>query len=191
MKVLGSRARDVLVRGAVRTIAAHFILLVVVVIDGVEVRIVGHGRMEGRVEHERHLLVGHNGAAGVDAEDGGRVMERRELGDLVHRLHDFVGDERRLGECLARGDDAVADGVDLVHRGEDARLAVHKFFEDEGDGFGMVRKFLFDDVLLPLCLVRELAARDADAFAGTLGDDALRLHVDELILERGAPRVDD
>ena len=127
VQVLRRRLRDELVRSAVRAVLSDLIGLVIVVIDRVQVRIIGHGGMEGRIEDERHLFIGHDGAAGVDAEDRRRVVQRRKFGDLVHRLHHFVGDERGLLERLAGGDDAVSDGVDLVHRADDARFPVDQF----------------------------------------------------------------
>ena len=190
-EILRRLARNILVGGAVCAVSADMVCLVIVIVDGVHVGVVGHGGMEGGIEDEGHLLAGHDGATGIYAQNGRGIVEGRELGDLLHRDHHFIGDEGGLLEGLARSDDAVADGVDLIHGGNDARLLIDELTKDEGDGLGVVGQLLLDDEGLAVCLVGELAAGDADALAPALGEHGLVLHVDELIFERGTPRIDD
>ena len=147
--------------------------------------------MEGGIKDERHFLIGHDRTAGVNALDRRRIVQRRKLRDLIHRFHDLVGDERRLLECLARSDNAVTYGVDLVHRLDDARLAVDELVQDKLNGFGVIRDLLLDNKGLAQRLMRETAALDPDALDVALCEDFLRLDVDELIFQRRTACVDD
>lgn len=147
--------------------------------------------METRIEHEHHRRARHRRLAGPDADDRCGVVQGGEILDLLHEHHRFFRDERGLFEGLSRGDDAMPHRIDFLHRRYDARLFVREFFENELHGDVVVGHGLFDHRLLSLCLMGEFGTLDADPLAIALGDDLLGLHVDELIFEGGAPRIDD
>ena len=153
----------------------------------------GHGLMEGGVEHGDHGDLAHDGAAGVDAGDVGGIVQRGEGGALLDGLHHFVVDEHGGGELLAAVDHAVTDRVDLFHGVDHAVLGAGEFINDGGNGLGMRgHGHVFVKNRFPLHQRRVLEVTvDADALAQPLGHDGLGLHVDELIFEGGAARVDD
>ena len=66
---------DVAVAGAVEAVAADVVLLIVLVGDGVDVGLGGHGHMEGGVEHGHLGRLGHDLLAGLDAHEIGGVVE--------------------------------------------------------------------------------------------------------------------
>lgn len=179
------------VAGAVRAVSSHFVFLIICVIYGVHIRIFGHREMESRVEDQSHGRFGHRRAAGLDADDCGGIVQGREILDLFHHRHGFGRNERRLFECFARSDHSVTDRIDFFHRRNHARFFIRQRFQHQLYGDVMVGHGLFDDNFLSACFMRELGAVDADTLAVALGDDLLRLHVDKLIFEGRASRIDD
>ena len=150
--------------------------------------------MEGGVEDADlgHVLA-HDLDAGVDAGDVGGVVQGGEGGALLERGHDLVGYQHAARELLAAVDDAVADGVNLVHGAHDAVLGAGELVDDGGYGLGVAGQ---GDVLVEDGLIANKrgvleVTVDADALAQALGEELLALHVDELILQRGAAGVDD
>ncbi len=174
-----------------KPVFAHFMLFVIVVIDAVHIGIVGHRRMERGIEYHCHFLALHDGTAGVDPQNRGRIVQRRKLGKRFEHLHGLVGDERGFRELFARSDDAMPHRVDFVHRFDDADLFIGQFFEHERNGVGVAFHFFFEHETFTPRFMRKFAARDADPLARTLCDRLFGLHVDKLIFERGTPRVDD
>ena len=121
------------------------------------------------------------------------VVQGGEGGALLERGHDLVGYQHAARELLAAVDDAVADGVNLVHGAHDAVLGAGELVDDGGYGLGVAGQ---GDVLVEDGLIAHKrgvleVTVDADALAQALGEELLALHVDELILQRGAAGVDD
>ena len=168
-------------------VAPDLVVFIVLIGDGVQIRMLGHGLVEGGVEH-RHLghVVAQDGPAGLDADDVGRIMQRRQGGAVLHRLHDLVGDEDGAGEALAAVDHPVTHRVDLLHGGDDAVLGIHQSVQHGLDGLGVGGHGHIgglDGLLaLHLGLVGELAV-DADALAEALGQQMAGFRVQQLILQ--------
>ena len=107
-------------------VAAHLVLLVVLVGQGVGVGHRGHGLVEGGVEHGHLGHVGaHDGGAGLDAQDVGGVVQGGQGDARLHGGEHLPVDAYGVGEGLAAVDDAVAHCVDLLHGGDDAVFRVH------------------------------------------------------------------
>ena len=120
------------------------------------------------------------------------VVQRRERDQALNALDDLVVDQHRLAEQRAALDDAVADCGNLAEILDDADLAVEQRILDLLKRFGVV---LHADLDLLLAAVRGLVAENAhlkaDLLAVALGEHLLVVHVDQLILERGAAGVDN
>ena len=147
--------------------------------------------MESGVEHSHHGGVGHEGLAGLDADDVGGIVQRSQRVALLDGGHDLVGDEHGGGELLTAVNHTVAHRVDLVHGGDHAVLLVHQSVEHGLDGLrvgGHGHVGLFDG-LLAGGLVGELAV-DADALTQTLGQNLLSLRIEQLILQGRTAGVD-
>ena len=190
---LGAAGGDIAVRGAVEAVAADAVLLVIIIGDRVHIGLSGHGLVESSVEHGDHRDVAHNGLAGVDAGDVGGVVQRSEGDALFDRLHDLVVDQHGGGKLLAAVDDAVTDGVNLLHRAYNAVFLARQLVDDSGDRLGVRGHgdvFVEDRLVAYERAVLEMAV-DADALAKALGHDGFALHVDQLIFQRGAACVDD
>ena len=175
------------VRGAMEAVAADLVVFIVLIGDGVQIRMLGHGLVEGRVEH-RHLghIVAQDGPAGLDADDVGRIMQRRQGGAVLHRLHHLVGDEDGAGEALAAVDHPVTHRVDLLHGGDDAVVRVHQGGQHRLDGLGMgghgdVRR-RHGGLALHLGLIGEFSV-NADALAQAFGQQMAGFRVQQLILQ--------
>ena len=168
-------------------VAADLVVFIVLIGDGVQIRMLGHGLVEGRVEH-RHLghIVAQDGPAGLDADDVGRIMQRRQGGAVLHRLHHLVGDEDGAGEALAAVDHPVTHRVDLLHGGDDAVVRVHQGGQHRLDGLGMgghgdVRR-RHGGLALHLGLIGEFSV-NADALAQAFGQQMAGFRVQQLILQ--------
>ena len=175
-------------------VTAHAVVGVIVVRQGIHKGLGGHGLVERGVKHAdlRHVLA-HDLDAGVDAGDVGRVVQGGEGSAVLQRLHDLVGDEHAAGKLLAAVDDAMSDRVDLVHGAHNAVFQAGELVDDRSDGLcvaGEGNILVEDGLVSDQRGVLEMTV-DADALAQTLGEKLLILHVDELILQRRASRVDD
>ena len=120
----------------------------------------------------------------------GNRVQRRDVAALFQVCEHLLVDEHRLGQPFAAVDDAVADGADLVHIGQAAVLLVQQAVDERlrrlrVGGHGN----LGGEVGLAGGVVRDFAV-DADALTKPLGDDLPRVHIEKLILQRRAARVD-
>ena len=176
-------------------VAADLVLLVILIGDGVQIGVLGHGLVEGRVEH-RHLghVVAQHRPAGLNADDVGGVMQRRQGGAVLHRLHHLVGDENGAGEALAAVDHPVTHRVDLLHGGDDAVVRVHQGGQHRLDGLGMgghgdVRR-RHGGLALHLGLIGEFSV-NADALAQAFGQQMAGFRIQQLIFQRRAAGIDN
>ncbi len=190
---LCAAAGNIAVRGAVEAVAADAVVLIVFIGNCVHVCLAGHGLMEGGIEHRDHGNVAHNVAAGVDADDVCWVVQGSEGGALLESFHDGIVDAHGGSELLAAVNDAVTDGVDLLHGCDNAVLGAGELVDDGCYCLGMGGHC---DVLVEYGLaadqrgVLEVTVK-ADALAQTLSHDRLGLHVDQLILQGRAACVDN
>ena len=183
---------DVPVRRAVEAVAPHPVLLIEGVGDTVEVRVLGHGLVEGRIEHgDLRNALPQRCAAGENARDIRRVVGERRT--CLHRAQHVLVDQDGLGEALAAVDDAMADGTDLVHGGDDAVFRVGQRAQHLADrlGVGGHRQLLrvADGSAGQLRLIGKAAVK-ADALAQPLRQKHTRLRVEQLVLQRRASCVD-
>ena len=188
----GGPLGHVLVAGAVETVAADLVLLIVLIGQGIGVGHGGHGLVEGGVEHGHHGGAGHQLLAGLDADDVGGVVQGGQRIALLDGGHHLVGDQDRLGELLAAVDHPVAHRVDLLHGADNAVLLVHQGVEHGLNGLrvgGHSHVGVLDGVLAG-GLIGELAV-DADALAQALRQHLLGVRVEKLVLQGRASCVDD
>ena len=90
-------------------------------------------------------------------------------------------------------DDAVADGVDLLHGGDHTVLGAGQLVDDRGNGLGVRghrQVFVKDRLAADERGVLQVTV-DADALAQALGQEMFGLHVDQLIFQRRAAGIDD
>ena len=173
-------------------VAAHLVLLVVLVGQGVGVGHRGHGLVEGGVEHGHHGHAGHHLLAGPDARQVGGVVERGQGDAVLDGFEHRVVNQHGLVECLAAVDHPVSHRADFAHGGNHAVVLVRQGVQHGLDGLGVGGHGDVDGVqgVLPLGLVGEFAV-DADALAQALGQQNAARRVQKLILQGGTPRVDD
>ena len=129
---------DVAVAGAMETVAAHAMLLVELVGQGVHVGVVGHGLVEGGVEDAHLREVGQQGLNGVYAFDVGGVVERCQVVAGLEVTHHLGGEDDTLGELLAAVHHAVAYGAELMEVAQHGVLALGEDLEDELHAGGML-----------------------------------------------------
>ncbi len=148
--------------------------------------------MESGIKHHHlgHILA-ESRRGRPDALDVGLVMKGRQRGVIVDILNDRLRHQNGtivFGPALH---DAVADGRHLAEIVDDLALALQQRVLDLIEGGGMVgHVYLPGFHIAVLGFVSEFAI-DADALAVALGQHHFPVHIDELVFERGAPRVDD
>ena len=112
---------------------------------------------------------------------------------LLKSLHDLVGDENGGCELLAAVDDTVADSVDLLHGADNTVLGTCELVDNSCNSLsvgGQSNVLVEDGLAADQRAVLEVTV-DTDALAKTLSHDRLGLHVDKLVLQRGAACVDN
>ena len=149
--------------------------------------------MESGVEHCDHGHVAHDCLACLDAGEVCGVVQRPEGNALFNSVHDRPVDENGLGEFLTAVEHAVADSVYLAHGGDHAVLRAYELVDRCGDSLGMRGH---GDIRFKNLLVADQRGVlemtvNADALAQALSHDLFGLHVDQLILERGAAGIDN
>ena len=178
--------------GAVEAVAADLVLLIVLIGQGVGVGHGGHGLVECGVKHGHLGHVGaHDGGAGLDAGDVGRVVQGGQGDALLQGGHHLVVDLHGGGEGLAAVDHPVAHRLDLLHGAHHAVGRVHQGVQHRLNGLGMGghSHVLGVDGLLAGGLVGKFPV-DADALAQALGQHLLAVGVQQLVLQGRAAGVD-
>ena len=177
--------------GAVEAVAADVVLLIILIGNGVDIRLGGHGHVESGVEHGNLGRLGHDLLAGLDAHEVGGVVEGPKGDALLDGLDAGVVDDAAGGEGHAAVEDTVAHSGNLIGGGDDALGGVHHDVQHCLDGLVVGGH---GDILLHVLTAGDLvgqAAVDADALAQALGEHLAALGLHELILQGRAARVDD
>ena len=148
--------------------------------------------MESGVENSNHRnLIAHDLAASLNAHDVSGVVERTEGDAALNSVHASLVNENRLCKFDAAVENTVTNGGNLAHGAYNAVFGRNELVEN---GFNSLCVGGHGKV----CFKNRLAVNegfmldvtvDTYAFAKTDGVDALVLHVNELILQRGAAGV--
>ena len=172
------------VAGAVEAVAAHFVLLKVLIGKRVQISLLFHVHAESGIEHSDVGLAGSSCLAGLDAHEVCRIVEGCQVEAVLDGfLHLLVNDDR-VAVVGAAVDHAVADGRNFIGAGDDAALLVDQSVHDHLDGFLVGRHGLFELHLILACRrMSQDRTFDSDSLAKALCENALIDHVDELILE--------
>ena len=148
--------------------------------------------MERRVKDRDLRLAGHGLFAGLDAHEVGGVVQRAEGDAVADGLLAGLVDDAGGNELVTAVQHAVADGVDLIDRLDDAVLSVNQNGHNGLDGlFVRGHGDVLDQLLVGGDGLVVESAVDADALAKTLGGDVAGIGVHELILQARAAGVDD
>ena len=148
--------------------------------------------MERRIEYCNHGCVRHYRLAGAHSHEVRWIVERRERRKLFDDLDHIIVDKNGFAELFTAVNYAVTYGVYLVHTAENTNFLIGKYVKDHLDSIGMILHVLLDfDRILPGGLILQKRAFDAYTLTKTLRNDFARVHIYELILERGASRIYD
>ena len=149
---------DELVGSTVEAVLANAHLLVVLRIDCVHRRAVGHRLVEGRIEnrHIRNAL--EDLLASLNAAKIRRHVKRSELNELLQGSHDLACHLDGILEGLRAVKDAVTDGINVLRSAK-----------------------LLDHLLESLGVI--LRASAADTLHKPLGEALALLHGEELVFE--------
>ena len=179
------------VRCAVEAVLSYVQLLVALVGKAVHERLLRHGGMERGIEYDylrsrsRNYLL-----ACSQGERVGVVMYRCELCEVVYLLDNFVCNEGGLAEDLSALYYSVAYGGDLTHAVDDLALAGGEYLNELLERLGVGRELAVSlDCPAVERGVLDMAV-DTDTVAVALCNNALVLHIDKLVLQRGAAGID-
>ena len=192
LEELRRRLGDELVRGAVETVLADPVLLVVLRVQSVLRGIRRHRLVERRVEHAdvRHAL--EDLLARLHAAEVRRHVERAEFHELFALREIRLVHYRGVLENLRAVQDAVAYRVHLGEGLEDPVLRIGERGHDFLERGRVVRRLdVLRELVLARLLVDEPRAGDADALDEPLAEHLLALHVEELELQRRRTAIDD
>ena len=179
------------VRCAVEAVLSYVQLLVALVGKTVHERLLRHGGMERGIEYDylrsrsRNYLL-----ACSQGERVGVVMYRCELCEVVYLLDNFVCNEGGLAEDLSALYYSVAYGGDLTHAVDDLALAGGEYLNELLERLGVGRELTVSlDCPAVERGVLDMTI-DTDTVAVALCNNALVLHIDKLVLQRGAAGID-
>ena len=177
---------------SVEPVAPDLVLLVIAVGKTIDVGMLRHGLMEGRIEHRDLRYGGKDLGDGLDSHDIGGIVKRREGNALSEGRHHLRIQLYGGRELFARVDDPVSDGAQLAQRGQHPMPLVHKGIKDKLDAHLVIRDGGHLDHRFHTRLgVLDLRPVDTDTLHQPLREDALRIHVEKLILQGRAAAVDD
>lgn len=108
-------------------------------------------------------------------------MQGRQLDIVAAFFHYLVVDEHGAVEIFGAVYETVPHRVDLLHRRDRAVFGMDESLQNQTDCHFMVGHILFDDLFALVRLVFENGFGKTDALAAALGDNALGVHIDELI----------
>ena len=106
------------------TIAAHTVLLVQLVGNGIHISLGRHGLVEGGVEHADLGQTRYQLLHSVDTLQVGRVVQWSQVRALLEGLQYLVGEYYRLVELLAAMHHTVSYGINLVKTLDDTNFGV-------------------------------------------------------------------
>ena len=176
---------------SVKTVFPYAEFLVIVVGNAVEISLLGHSRVESRIENDYHRNVGKNGFAGFDSHNVGGIVEGSKLDVFAADAENVVGYENGGIIVFRAVNHSVADGGDFVHRGDDAAFLVHEGVENHSYRDGVIGHGIGENEFLSVSFMSKFASFDTYPFAKTFGYDGFVLHIDELIFKTGAACVDN
>jgi len=189
---LGTHLGHILVARSVEAVLADAVLVVVGVGQCVEVvhrrnRLVERGVEDGYLGRAGEHLLNRE-----DTFEVGGVVQRGDVEQAADFLLDLLVDQAAGREELASVGHAVADGLHLVERGDDAVCGVRQCVEHQTDAGRVVGNRLVQlELLLADGLVGQVAFGQADTLDKAFREQLARrgLHVDDLILNRRGTAV--
>ena len=186
----GCAGGDETMRGAVEAIAAHLVVLIVFVGDGIGVGHGRHGLMEGGVKDGdlRHLVT-QSGLAGVDADDVRRIVKGCIGGAFFQGFHDFIVNYRGAGKGFAAMDNTVTYRVNGIHGFDNAAFGIGQNIENELYSDFMIRNRLLDFLFLAIPFVSQLGIGKTDFFYQPFCHDFFIVHVYQLVFQGRAAAV--
>ena len=143
--------------------------------------------MKRRVKDNRVGNTGHEIHAGVDALERRRVVQRCQLGEGLDVCEDLIVDQGALVKLLSTVDNAMAHGVDHVQTAQILDQGV----DNDLHGLEVVFHRLGDDLVVIAVPLLAKGVVAANLLAQALGDNALVVHVDNLVLKRRTTGIDN
>ena len=177
--------------GAMEAIAPDFVFLIIFIREAVQIGLLRHGLMKGRIKDRHHRHARHDLHAGTDTDQVGRIVQRRQIAAFFDSPHHLFINQYRAGEALSSVHHAMSHRADLGQGSDDALLLVRQFFDYQLHRSGMIRhirNFLY--FFSARLLMGDVASVNADPLAQTLGQNFFRIAVDELIFQRRTSAVD-
>ena len=169
--------------GAVEAVATHTILAVELLGEGIHVGIVGHGLVEGGVEHTDLGNLGQQSADSIDTLDIGGIVQRSEVVASLKGLHHLGSEQHALVELLTTMYHTVTYSIQFVEVLQHGVLTLSEHLEDPLYTGSVLGDWALHLVLLTIELDIDKTIGQTDLLDTTTGDDALVIHVIKGILD--------
>ncbi len=171
-------------------IAAHAVLLIEFVGDGIHIGLGGHGLVESGIEDAHLRQTGHEFLHGIHALQVGGVVQGSQVADGLEGLKHLVGEQHALVELLAAVHHAMTHGIDFLQVLDDTNLGVSQQREDELHALGMLGDVVHDLLLLAIGQFHlDESAVEAHTLCTAAGHHALVVHIVQCILDRTTSTV--
>ena len=193
LQVSGRLARDVGVRGAMKTVAAHVVGMVPGVRYRVAICVCGQALVKGGIEHRHLRHLREEPQADLDAGQIGRVMQRGERAQHPQCLDNLGINQRWRAESLAAMHNPMSDAIETEFS---CRPRFPQQCQDLFESLCMVghgqrpRDFLAHAVRV-LPIVEESTLRLTDAIQAAATQYLSVRHVDDAVLNGGTSGIDD
>ena len=183
----------VAVARAVSAVAADTIIVVVASRQRVHVGLRGHGGVKGRVKDGDLGRAWHERGHHIDAGVSRRVVQRRQLLTQLKFLAGRPVDDDGLGEVLAAGHDAVADGVNLRKVADGTLRIVHQRFQKflQALGYRHIRHMIGDLLEIGRKGHVHVSVGGSHLLGQALHERNLAVSLDKLALQRRRTRIHD
>ena len=189
---VSQRLCDEAVGSTVEAVLSDVQLFVALIGQTVHECLFRHGGMERGIENDYlRSSSGNDLLAGSQCERVRVIMYGSQFRQVVYLLDNLVCNECCLAEYLSALYYSVANSGDLAHAVDDLALACGEYFNKLFKSFGVGRECAVGLYLSSVEGGVLDVAVNADTVTVSLGDNALVLHVDELVLQRGAAGVDN
>ena len=184
---------DETVGSSVEAITADGIFFIVFIRNTEHVCFFGHGLMEGGIENSDHgSFFSENFLASFHSNSLGRVMKRAKIAEFYADIFDeFIGDKGGNFVFFGTVKGSVTDSFDFADVSNNFVFAFGKEFYEFFESFFMGGEaYVIFGFVTCFGFVADSAV-DADSFAKTFCYDILGVHLDKLILKRGAACVNN
>ena len=164
------------------SVSSYLVFLIIFIRKSVQVRFCRHGLMERSVKHANHRYSRHQLLTGMDTNQVGRIVKRRQIAALFDCLDGLFCNQGGCGKRLPSVDGAVAYRPYLVKTLDYSGICIGQSVQHHLDCLSMGGHRGNSYFLLSSCrLISDPASVNPYSLAKSLGQYCLRCGIDQLV----------